>query len=69
MIRKSINHYPVTFEFMKVGPDLQVKLFQRAFQLMEDVNIHQEAHAMVGWEILKTWDKAWQLFKAHYDVW
>ena len=35
LIRKSLKHYPVTFEFMAIGPDLQVKLFQRSFQLMK----------------------------------
>ena len=67
VIRKSLKHYPVTFEFMKVGPDLQVKLFQRSFQLMENVNIDQEAQAMTGWEILKTWDRARSLSRTHYD--
>ena len=67
LIRKSLTHYPVTFECMRVATDLQVKMFQRAFQRMGNVNIDQEAHALTGWEILKTWDKARGLLATHYD--
>ena len=34
LIRKSLKHYTVTFEFMRDAPDLQFEMFQRAFQLV-----------------------------------
>ena len=48
LIRKSLKHYPVTFEFMKLAPDLQVKIFQRSFQLMENFTIDQKTLGLTG---------------------
>ena len=68
LVRKILKHYPVVFEFMKVAPHLQVNIFQRSFQLVENFTIDQETHGLTGFDILKTWDSARSLSKTHYDT-